>query len=301
MAARWERSAPVVPVVPVVPGSARVSAIGRDSLTGRGQGVGWGRGRSRQRDDVGIVPSAASRSGAPPGRRSAMARKSSRVSMATQSQAPWPIRRAGRLPRLVTAGVILAVSIGLLVAGGVDEPGQRGAVSSGPSGPGASSQPAAGLASPTAASPSSFEPSPPPTRQLVREGWRTSAGAVARAEELLANLYPFRNMPTVELPADPRWHENPLKSRNWEFQYHTLRFVLDLTAAFSETGHARYLDRARYLLRDWVEDNPRQAGRSVFSWNDHATAWRSVVLVCAAELLEDEPWLRNALILHGQT
>lgn len=118
---------------------------------------------------------------------------------------------------------------------------------------------------------------------------------------MLANRYTFSNMPTVELPADPRWNESPLKSRNWEFQYHTLRFVWDLTAAFEQTGDARYLDRAGVLLRDWVEDNPRRAGRSVFSWNDHATAWRAVVLVCAAELLPDEPWLENAVLLHGRT
>ena len=72
-------------------------------------------------------------------------------------------------------------------------------------------------------------------------------------------------------------------------------------AAFEETADSRYIDRAAFLLRDWVEDNPRTAGRSVFSWNDHSTAWRAVVLVCAAELLPPEPWLDRALVLHGRT
>jgi heparinase II/III-like protein len=118
---------------------------------------------------------------------------------------------------------------------------------------------------------------------------------------MLANRYTLSSMPTVELPADPRWTENPLKSRNWEFQYHSMRFVWDLLGAFDETRDPRYLDRAGVLLRDWVEDNPRRAGRSVWSWNDHSTAWRAVVLACASELLPDEQWLNDALVLHGRT
>lgn len=120
-----------------------------------------------------------------------------------------------------------------------------------------------------------------------------------RAEALLANRYIVGRHPEVTLPANPRWNENPLKSRSWEYGYHTLRFVLDLLSAGQRSGGEKYLERARFLLRDWVQDNPPGAGRSIFSWNDHATAWRAEVLVCAAEVLPREAWLDNALVVHG--
>ena len=220
---------------------------------------------------------------------------------------------AVRSRTLVAVVVALVASVALLVTLGPGLLGSRTATpGSSPGSPtstavagGGSGAPALGSTAPTATPLTPSTPSPPapsPKPRLLREGCRPGAGdPLARANDMLANRYTFSNMPTVDLPADPRWNENPIKSRNWEFQYHTLRFVWDLTAAFEQTADMRYLDRAAVLLRDWVEDNPRRAGRSVFSWNDHATAWRAVVLVCAAELLPDEPWLASAVLLHGRT
>jgi Heparinase II/III-like protein/Heparinase II/III N-terminus len=220
------------------------------------------------------------------------------------------LQRAGRLRPLVAVAVALIVAIALVLAfgpGSLDPPrASPGPPVGTPSGTsiaaGASATPAPGSKASTATPATPSPPAPSPAARLLREGCRPGAGdSLARANDMLANRYTFSNMPTVALPADPRWNESPLKSRNWEFQYHTLRFVWDLTAAFEQTGDARYLDRAGVLLRDWVEDNPRRGGRSVFSWNDHATAWRAVVLVCAAELLPREPWLEQAVLLHGRT
>ena len=56
---------------------------------------------------------------------------------------------------------------------------------------------------------------------------------------------------------------------------------------------------ASYLLRDWVRDNPRGAGRSAFSWNDHSTAIRTFVLACAAVVAPKASWIREALRTHG--
>jgi hypothetical protein len=130
---------------------------------------------------------------------------------------------------------------------------------------------------------------------------RASGDPVPRADELLMNRLTLHAMETVDLPDDPDWTESPLGSRNWEFQYHSLRFVLDLVNAFDRSGDARYRDRAAKLLRDWHEDNPPGTARSPFAWNDHATAWRATVYACAAAVLEPEPWLEAALTLHGRT
>jgi hypothetical protein len=199
---------------------------------------------------------------------------------------------------LAAAAVLVTVGPGLLGSRNATPESSQGTPSGTAVAAGGSGRPPATASPPATPSPPASTPAP----RLLREGCRPGAGdPLARANDLLANRYTFSNMPTVKLPADPRWNESPLKSRNWEFQYHTLRFIWDLTAAFEQTGEARYLDRAAVLLRDWVEDNPRRGGRSVFSWNDHATAWRAAVLVCAAELLPAEPWLDNAVLLHGRT
>jgi hypothetical protein len=147
--------------------------------------------------------------------------------------------------------------------------------------------------------PSPAAPSRGPVHDLAIDCERSS-GSLARADDLLANRYTFSPHPTVALPADPAWSEDPLGDRNWRFQLHTLRFTWDLFDAWSRTDDDRYLERAAALLRDWIQDNPRARPPSVFSWNDHSTAWRAMVLACAAQVLPEATWARDALELHGR-
>jgi hypothetical protein len=130
---------------------------------------------------------------------------------------------------------------------------------------------------------------------------RYSSNALARADELMANRYLLSPHPIVTLPANPTWRENPLHDANWQFQYHAMRYVLDLFSAWKSTGSTAYRDRALFLLRDWAASNPRSNPPSAYSWNDHSTALRAVVYACAADLTPMTTWLRNALVLHGQT
>ncbi len=139
-----------------------------------------------------------------------------------------------------------------------------------------------------------------PVREL-RAGCDVSGNVVAAADRLLQGRYTLGSEPTVRLPRNPTWRENPFHDDNWLFDYHSLRFVLKLEAAWARTGERRYLDRAIFLLRDWLRDNPRSAPRSRFSWDDHATAWRAMVLACTAEIVPMSSWLHAALILHGST
>jgi hypothetical protein len=130
---------------------------------------------------------------------------------------------------------------------------------------------------------------------------RYTGSAVTRADELLTNRYLLSPHPIVTLPADPTWRENPLRDANWQFQYHAMRYVLDLFAAWNTTGIDAYRARALFLLRDWYVSNPRSSPPSPFSWNDASTAFRAIVYACAADLTPMTPWLRNALLLHGRT
>ena len=103
----------------------------------------------------------------------------------------------------------------------------------------------------------------------------------------------------TRLPRNPTWAEDPFDDRNWEFQYHSLRFVWDLFEAWRITRDEDYRGRGLFLLRDWLRDNPPGAGRSGFSWNDHSTAIRAWVLACAAVVAPKAAWVRDGLRTHG--
>jgi hypothetical protein len=147
------------------------------------------------------------------------------------------------------------------------------------------------------------EPTPPPPSAITAipahcRGW---ADAVARADLLLAGRYWLAYHPTVALGMDPTWRENPLADRNWEFMHHSLQVISSLLEAWADTGSPAYLAQAEFLLRDWVEENPRVGSVSIWAWDGHATALRAGVLACASIYLPDRPWLQGALVLHGKT
>ena len=124
---------------------------------------------------------------------------------------------------------------------------------------------------------------------------------IARADELMARRYRLGAWPIVTLPADLAWTENPFHDTNWQFQLHSMRYVLDLFTASRQTGETAYQDRGLALLQEWVHDNPRFGAPSVWSWEAHGTALRAVVLACAADLTPMTSWLHDALVLHGVT
>src|SRR5262249_30202959 len=62
-----------------------------------------------------------------------------------------------------------------------------------------------------------------------------------------------------------------------------------------------YRDRAIAIIRDWIHDNPRHGSPTIWSWNDHSTAFRGIVLSCTADMTGMTTWLRSALLLHGAT
>lgn len=135
----------------------------------------------------------------------------------------------------------------------------------------------------------------------LRSGCDVKGDIVPAADRLLHNRYKLGSRPAVVLPRDPTWREDPFRDNNWLFNYHSLRFVLKLEAAWARTGRRVYLDRALFLLGDWLTDNPRAHPRSRLAWERHATAWRAMVYVCTAEIVPMTPWLQRALLLHGST
>ena len=125
-------------------------------------------------------------------------------------------------------------------------------------------------------------------------------GDASAGDALLHDRYAFPPHPEVTLPHDLTWAEDPLRDRNWRFDFHALRWVENLWAAWTSTNDQAYEDRYVELLQDWYDDNPVNDPPSDFSWNDHAAAWRGVVYACALKRLIPRPdWLTAAAQLHG--
>jgi hypothetical protein len=144
-------------------------------------------------------------------------------------------------------------------------------------------------------------PSRSPAPRAIPAQCRGWTDGPARADLLLTGRYWLATHPTVTLGLDPTWREDPLTDSNWQFMHHSLQVVSSLLEAWTTTARVDYLDRAEFLLRDWIADNPRTGAGSVWAWNDHSTALRADVLACASIYLPDRTWLRSALVLHGET
>ena len=126
-------------------------------------------------------------------------------------------------------------------------------------------------------------------------------GDATQGDALLHDHYLYAPHPEVTLPHDLTWAEDPLHDRNWRFDFHALRWVENLWAAWTSTNDQAYYDRYVELLQDWYDDNPVDHPPSDFSWNGHATAWRGVVYACALKRLAPRPdWLTAAAQLHGE-
>lgn len=104
----------------------------------------------------------------------------------------------------------------------------------------------------------------------------TESEIIANADALLDNRYQFYSYDPATLPKDLDWRENPFDDRSWNWTLHNMDYVVTLTRAYEATQDARYLVRAETLITDWIDDNahPLFDPPSVFSWNDHSTAFR---------------------------
>lgn len=105
-------------------------------------------------------------------------------------------------------------------------------------------------------------------------------------------------LPAWSMPRNPSWRENPFRDIAWLVRYQSLRYVEWLIADWCETGEQKPLNRARYLMVDWLHDNP-QGDAGPRAWYDHAVAWRTFVLIKAVGVMPDQKWLRPAIDVHG--
>ena len=113
-----------------------------------------------------------------------------------------------------------------------------------------------------------------------------------------ANKLTIPPLPSWTLPANPTWRENPFHDAMWAIRYESLRYVDHLFANWCTDGDQALLERARFLISDWVHDNGQDAAAR-WAWYDHSVAWRTFVLIDAVGVMPLESWLLPEIEEHG--
>ena len=90
--------------------------------------------------------------------------------------------------------------------------------------------------------------------------------------------FPDTGSPAWAVPQDPDWTEDPFGNDAWLFRYHSLQWLQAVALSEQAAGDTNY-ERTRFLLFDWIRDNPRSDPPSHRSWYDHAVATRADVMV----------------------
>ena len=100
------------------------------------------------------------------------------------------------------------------------------------------------------------------------------------------------------LPADPDWSEDPFSDGNWQFQYHTLRWLDPLRRRGLE-GDSSAVRVWEHYVRSWIEINEPGKSPTKWAWIDMADAMRTLTLTFGVPMFDDADWLLDSLHLHG--
>ncbi len=88
------------------------------------------------------------------------------------------------------------------------------------------------------------------------------------------------SFPDVSSTLDELWVGTAVDNESWRLSLHSLFILRCLVFAHRESGDARYLEKGKEILESWIRQNPRDRPPCTFSWSDHSTALRAV-LICA--------------------
>lgn len=106
--------------------------------------------------------------------------------------------------------------------------------------------------------------------------------------------------PEWQIPQNPTWLENPFKDDNWQFQYHSLRW-LDPLRRVAIAGDHQARELWERHVQSWIATNPPGTTRTKWAWIDMGDALRTYVLAFGLAMYEQAPeWLVQALEVHAQ-
>lgn len=127
------------------------------------------------------------------------------------------------------------------------------------------------------------EAPPPPREAMYRE---LDQGDLATADGILADVWPARGQPSVKLDWPLTWTEDPYHDAFFRFMFYSLRYTEHLLWAYRQTGDARYRDKLFAVLRSFLaRDVDRPYDRHTID-NEHATAYRAMVVTNLVVKLE---------------
>lgn len=141
------------------------------------------------------------------------------------------------------------------------------------------------------------EPPPPPAREAMY--LELEQGDLAVADGIMDDVWPARGYPAAKLGWPLTWTEDPYNDAFFRFMFYSLRYTEHLWFAYRATGEERYLDKLDAILRSYVvNEKVRSFNRRTFD-NEHATAYRVMVLTYLYVKLEQgerlAPDLREGL------
>ena len=123
------------------------------------------------------------------------------------------------------------------------------------------------------------------------------------AKNIKKNIYLLRKNrdSPIELPSDLTWAEDPFNDRNWKFWFQNWKFADCLIDGYIAFQDPWYLQRMKWLVSDWWEDNFKEKPPSKeFSWNDHTIPIRMHHMIEIFEFIRrnnalDDSYLKVAL------
>lgn len=105
--------------------------------------------------------------------------------------------------------------------------------------------------------------------------------------------------PEWNLPISPTWLEDPFTDNNWQFQFHSLRW-LDPLRRQALVGDSQAKELWIHYVRSWLEMNPVGKSPTKWAWIDMGDALRTYVLTFGLAMFEEAPqWLIEALRVHA--
>lgn len=137
-------------------------------------------------------------------------------------------------------------------------------------------------------------------RQSFGARFETTANDASLANRILAGRLSMSPHPEWRIPNDPTWTEDPFGDDNWQFQYHSLRWLDPLRRRALTGDRESFLAWERFA-KSWIEKNPPGKSPTKWAWFDMGDALRTFELVFATAMYDEVPsWLADSLSAHAQ-
>lgn len=141
---------------------------------------------------------------------------------------------------------------------------------------------------------------------VLHQEW-LKAGSLERANLIKFNSKIFfNNYGEVDFSWPINWNLGKAGQDNLTWQLHSMFFLKDLIAAHKSTNNDEYLKLAVSFIKDWRTKNVSKEIPSIFSWNDHSTAFRlyamtNLLIYCLKNFSHDSASIKlliNLIIRH---